>query len=339
LEGSGQDAVPGRDFGVVLRSKSDLQVLTVPDIPAIAPYWQPISADGDFAVFAGRTRRPRLEFQAIRVRLNYAVRDPGAAEGETDGKEKGETDGETRKAPAQRILIGAGEGNGVLHFGQVPSVRVSSFVRNNGLMAGINAVPFEPSSAREGEARAVVGLGVSDGRLIAAPVPRFDALVFYRDGRAAIVGQWELRVNAPDYGPGGPRTEAGPDEAGTLPPEILHAAGGFHCVLRGGELTERALRQSPRYARSAAGLSADGRTLYLVAINGGRLTQRGATEAETALILKQLGALDALNLDGGGSSALVLRFPAGVSVLNTPAHSGLPGRERAVALCLGIGRG
>jgi exopolysaccharide biosynthesis protein len=219
---------------------------------------------------------------------------------------------------------------------------VSSFVRNNGLVVGINTVPFTPSSAREAEERKVAGLGVSEGRLIAPPVPRFDALVFYRDGRAAIVGQWELSV-----------TDSGDKPGETLPPEILHATGGFHCILRDGELTGRARQKSPRYARSAAGVSADGRILYLIAINGGRLMNRGATEAETALILKQLGAGDALNLDGGGSSALVLRFPIGaadgavdsvadgavdeVAVLNTPVHSGFPGRERAVALCLGIG--
>jgi hypothetical protein len=277
------------------------------------PRWRQVDGAGEIAAFAGRIRKPRLEFWALRVVLNYAA------------PESGEPDARTWEEPEQRILIGAGEENGILRFGHTASTRVSSFVRNNGLTAAINTVPFEPSSALEGEDRTVVGLGVSNGRLIAPPEPRFDALVFYRDGRAAIVGQWELCAADGDDGSG-------------VPPEILHATGGFHCILRNGELTGWARRKSPRYARSAAGLSADGRTLYLIAINGGRLTNRGATEAETALLLKQLGAEDALNLDGGGSSALVLRFPAdGVTVLNTPVHAGLPGRERAVALCLGIG--
>ena len=298
-----------QDSGLILRSKSDLQPLTAVDIPALAPHWQPLG--GEYAAFAGRIKKPRLEFWAVRIVLTYAVPEPAGTE------------------PAgQRILIGAGRGDGIPRFGHVASTRVSSFVRDNGLIVGINTVPFEPSSAREAEERKVVGLGISKGRLIARPVPRFDALVFYRDGRAAIIGQWELHTA---------------DSAS--PPEILHAAGGFHRILRDGELTERARRKSPRYARSAAGISADGRTLYLIAINGGRLLNRGATEAETALILKQLGANDALNLDGGGSSALVLRFPGdaagghagGVTILNTPVHSVLPGQERAVALCLGIG--
>jgi hypothetical protein len=268
-----------------------------PDLGALLPRWQPLISGGELAALAGRIKKPRLEFWAVRIELK----------------------------PGLRILIGAGKGEGIPRFGHVPSTRVSSFVRDNELAAGINAVPFEPSSTREGEDRRVVGLAVSEGRLIAPPVPRFDALVFYRDGRAAIVGQGEF---------GGADSEDG--TAG--PPEILHAVGGFHRILQDGELTERARRESPRYARSAAGLSADGTTLYLLAINGGRLMNRGATEAETALILKQLGARDALNLDGGGSSALVLRFPDGLAVLNTPVHLGLPGWERAVALCLGIGQ-
>ncbi|MDR3147009.1 MAG: phosphodiester glycosidase family protein [Treponema sp.] len=295
----GPELSPGQGSGAgtasLLRSRSDLKPLSVPAIGDTLPRWQPLSADGDLSVFAGRTKKPRLEFWAVRVVL-----------------------------AGQRILIDAGPGEGIPRFGHVASTRVSSFVRDNGLWVGINTVPFEPSSAREGEDRRVVGLGLSEGRLIAPPVARYDALVFYRDGRAAIVGQQELS----------PRDSA---DSPDIPPEILHATGGFHCILRDGELTERARRESPRYARSAVGISADGRTLYLLAINGGLLTKRGATEAETALLLKQLGAHDALNLDGGGSSALVLRFADGVRVLNTPAHAGLPGWERAVALCLGIG--
>jgi hypothetical protein len=342
VQGIAGGAAPGTaaegNFGAALRSRSDLRPLVFPDIPAIQPLWRPLY-DG-LAVFVGRTQKPRLEFWVVRVAL-----DP------------------PEKSPRLRILIGAGnktgdeagdrdkdrgeseDGRGGLRFGFVSSTRVSSFVRDNGLLAGINTVPFDPSSAREGEEREVVGLGIAGGRFIAPPVPRYDALVFYRDGGAAIVNQGEFAETGDSAGSFAGRI------ADRMGREILHGTGGFHRILQDGELTTRALRpEGPRYARSAAGLSAGGRTLYLLVINGGRIGRRGATEAETALILKQLGALDALNLDGGGSSALALRFPGStadsaadgasggyVAVLNTPVHSGLPGRERAVALCLGIG--
>jgi hypothetical protein len=264
-------------------------------ISALVPQWRPLSAGGEVSLFAGRIKDPGLEFWALKIEWDHGAEGRGP-----------------------RVLLGAGAG--FPRPGYVLSTRVSSFVRDNGLLAGINTVPFDPSSAREGEERRVVGIAVAGGRVIAPPVPRYDALVFYRDGGAAIVNQGEL-------------------EAALTSGEILHAAGGFHCLLRNGELTERAREKAagPRYARSAAGLSNEGRTLYLIVINGGFPGSRGATEAETALILKQLGARDVLNLDGGGSSALALRSPGGeVRVLNTPSHGGFPGWERAVALCLGI---
>jgi hypothetical protein len=281
-----------------------------PDIGTPRPAWRPLAGPpGDAAprlfYTAGRTGNPRLRFYVLKIDLDD---------------------------PALDILVGAGTG-APARYGHVPSVRVSSFVRDRRLLAGINTVPFDPSSAREGEDRRVVGLGIAGGRLIAPPVPRYDALVFYRDGGAAIVNQGEIPLPGAEDGSGGDYTG-----------EILHAAGGFHCILRDGELTERARHRAagPRYARSAVGLDSGGRTLYLAAIDGGLPGRRGATEAETALILKQIGARDVLNLDGGGSSALALRFPpgaagGGVRVVNTPSHRGLPGRERAVALCLGIG--
>jgi hypothetical protein len=274
------------------------------DIPSIRAEWQPVAIPGEAAVgtgifyYAGRIASPRLQFHALKISLNNPA---GPIAG-----------------PRLRIVVGPEAVRpGAAGSGIVPSTYVTSFVKNNKLIVGINATPFDPSSAREGEERFVVGIGIANGRPIAPPVSRFDALVFYADGSAAIVNQ------------------------GALPgQEILHAAGGFHCILRDGELTERAIqkRDTPRYARSAVGLSADGRVLYLIAIDGGQLGKPGATEAETALILKHLGAQDALNLDGGGSSALALRLPDNtVRTLNTPAHGGIPGKERAVALCVGFG--
>jgi hypothetical protein len=270
-------------------------------IAELRPDWRPFAAEESpaLAYFAGRTGDPRLEFYALKIDL---------------------------RVPGLRILIGAGEpgGNGgeagsnTTGAPIVPSTYVSSFVRNNGLLAGINTTPFDPSSDKEGEDRWVVGIAVSGGRRISPPVSRYAALVFYRQGGAAIVEQAELAEQ----------------------PGIEHAAGGFHVILRDGELTERALRNrdNPRYPRSVAGLSEDGKTLYLLAIDGKRPGSQGATEAETALILKRLGANDGINLDGGGSSALALRFPDGETrVVNTPVHGIIPGKERAVAICLGIG--
>jgi exopolysaccharide biosynthesis protein len=220
---------------------------------------------------------------------------------------------------------------------------VSGFVQHYDCLAGINTNPFSPVSGKVGEDRAIDGIAIADGVLVSRPNPQFDALVFYaNDGvtgsyaaneadgsasglagenrRAAIVSQADLG-----------------DLAG-----IRHAVGGFSIVLRDGELAERlrtpdAAKDAPRHPRSAAGLSADGRWLYLLAVDGRRPGSIGATEAELAIILRQLGAAYGLNFDGGGSTSLALRFPDGkIRPVNTPIHKQIPGWERGVAVCLGI---
>ncbi|MDR2028282.1 MAG: phosphodiester glycosidase family protein [Treponema sp.] len=200
--------------------------------------------------------------------------------------------------------------------GIIPSTTISGFVRDHGCIAGINTNPFAPVSARVGEDRTITGITVSGGILIAAPHPPFGALVFYTDGAAAIVEQAALGE----------------------PGSIRNAVGGFYMVLQDGAVTEQTrARSKARHPRSAAGLSADGKTLYLLVIDGRRPGSIGATEAETGLILGQLGAWDGLNFDGGGSTALALRYPDGsVRAVNTPIHKGIPRRERAVATCLGL---
>jgi hypothetical protein len=77
-----------------------------------------------------------------------------------------------------------------------------------------------------------------------------------------------------------------------------------------------------RHPRTAVGLSADGRTLLLYVIDG-RQPERsvGATLEELAGLLISEGASTVYNLDGGGSSAMVV---AGRGVLNAPSD----GRER-----------
>jgi exopolysaccharide biosynthesis protein len=256
------------------------------------------------AYFAGKVQSPRLEFWALKIDLT---------------------------APGLRIVVGGGEaadsdsGPGADNrIGTVNSTWVSGFVRRNNLLAGINATPFDPSSGKEGEERTIVGIAIAEERLLSRPNSRFDALVFYTDGRAALLSQGEM----------GEMTDSA---ASAKTAAIQNAVGGLHIILRENTLTQRALTAQPRFPRSAAGLSADGKTLYLLVIDGRRPGSIGATEAETARLLKRLGAWDGLNFDGGGSTALALRCPDGkVRTVNTPIHGGIPGNERGVAICLGI---
>ncbi|GAA4208893.1 phosphodiester glycosidase family protein [Actinocatenispora rupis] len=89
--------------------------------------------------------------------------------------------------------------------------------------------------------------------------------------------------------------------------------------------------------RTAAGISADGRRLYLVALDGQAEAGSGLTLARLAILLSDLGAADGINLDGGGSTtcAVVLPGTDGVTVVNNhPAGVA----ERAVANGIGVFR-
>ncbi|MBS1153421.1 MAG: hypothetical protein H6Q89_5119, partial [Myxococcaceae bacterium] len=79
-----------------------------------------------------------------------------------------------------------------------------------------------------------------------------------------------------------------------------------------------------RHPRTAIGLSQDKKKLWMVVVDGRTTASVGMSCTELGTLLKGLGAYEALNLDGGGSSAL---YVAGAGVVNAPSD----GSERTVA--------
>ncbi len=90
--------------------------------------------------------------------------------------------------------------------------------------------------------------------------------------------------------------------------------------------------------RTAFGLSQDRRYLYLMVIDGRQSGYSdGALDWETAAWLLLLGASDGANMDGGGSSCLVMRDSTGVPVeLNHDSASAADGVERTVGSQFGV---
>lgn len=82
------------------------------------------------------------------------------------------------------------------------------------------------------------------------------------------------------------------------------------------------------HPRTAVGLSRDGRQLQLVVADGRRDGVPGLTLPELAELMAELGACTALNLDGGGSSALWI----GDRIVNRPSE----GFERPVGNHLAV---
>ena len=132
------------------------------------------------------------------------------------------------------------------------------------------------------------------------------------------------------------------DAVQALPADTQFAVSGNAMMLKNGVSTPP-VKDEARHPRSAVGLSADARTLYILAIDGRQESHsRGVTLGELANIFIRVGAHNAINLDGGGSSSLVIKDPGtgAFAIANQPSDLStlkLPVRfERPVVDVLGI---
>lgn len=117
-----------------------------------------------------------------------------------------------------------------------------------------------------------------------------------------------------------------------------HVLGAGPLLVRAGKVMVTADKESfpadiavGKAPRSAIGITAD-RKLILLTVDGRSDYSGGVTLEELAQYLIKLGAVEAVNFDGGGSSALV----AINKLLNNPSDGNR--KERAVASILGIER-
>jgi exopolysaccharide biosynthesis protein len=82
------------------------------------------------------------------------------------------------------------------------------------------------------------------------------------------------------------------------------------------------------HPRTAIGIDRDTGQLLLVVMDGRQEASRGSTLKELATLFLRLGAEDALNLDGGGSSIMLARqLDGSLAVLSSPSD----GHPRPVA--------
>jgi hypothetical protein len=121
------------------------------------------------------------------------------------------------------------------------------------------------------------------------------------------------------------------------PAKPYNALSGESMLVMGGEPLP-GLDTTSLHPRTAIGYSRNGRYLYLVVVDGRQpFYSEGITLAELARLMISIGAQYAMNLDGGGSSTLVVEGADGQPhVLNSPIDNYIPGRERPVANHLGV---
>jgi exopolysaccharide biosynthesis protein len=167
------------------------------------------------------------------------------------------------------------------------TVLLSQLAQSKQVLGGVNADFFDLKTGIP------IGLLITNGRMLNPPDA--EASLAFDSTGMAVIAKFSKKSNslAPFY----PR----------------EAVGGRIELIRDSSIvvapdTAKEPSFVARNPRTAAGVSRNGKRLILVTIDGRQKPYSdGTTLHETAEILRALGAYDALNLDGGGSTTLVYR--------------------------------
>lgn len=123
---------------------------------------------------------------------------------------------------------------------------------------------------------------------------------------------------------------------GNFVAERYNAIAGNVSLVAAGDVVG-GLNNSQVDPRTAIGIDRIGQRMLIIIIDGRQSGySEGATMAELAKLFLERNIYSAINLDGGGSSSLVIQTPNGPEVLNSPVHGGVPGNLRPVGNHLGF---
>lgn len=116
--------------------------------------------------------------------------------------------------------------------------------------------------------------------------------------------------------------------------DIKFAIGGGSIILKNGELKLTNIISKGNEPRTGIAINKDNTKLMLVTIDGRDNSFKGVSQEMFGAILRDLGAYNAMNLDGGGSTAMAIK-PVGdetAQLVNKPSDGG----ERAVVNAVGV---
>jgi hypothetical protein len=218
------------------------------------------------------------------------------------------------RAPGLRFLVTPGSPKAE----QPLAARTTSqFLSEFHLQIAINGDGFMPWRSNSildyyphpGDPVTPIGLAASQGVSYSQPTDAEPTLYFGRDNRA--------RFNNPIGG-------------------IYNAISGNTMLVEDGKASS--LPDELPQPRTAIGLDQKMRQIIIVVVDGRQPGySEGATLPEMAGLLIEFGAYSGMNLDGGGSSTLVIQGSNGKpEVLNRPIDLGIPNRERTIGNQLGI---
>ena len=178
------------------------------------------------------------------------------------------------------------------------------------MVIAINGSPWtpwqKPWNHPYGQVR---GLLVADGDIIAPPDKFAPSFVVRKDGSCDLLSL---------------------DKEADLS-EIQYAISGFGFVLQKGDIT---VGDSENLApRTAYGLSLDRKYLYLLVVDGRQENySMGSSVYEVGQLLQFFGATEGVNMDGGGSTTLLIQQNGEIKKLNHHKNNA----ERTVAASMGI---
>lgn len=203
--------------------------------------------------------------------------------------------------------------------------QVKDYLALNKLQLAVNGGFFDPGTyyLPAGTPMDPDGLLISRGTNVSAQGFNNSAAIFFATNNQARI----IPTNYP------PNSTAG----------VLNALSGDYAVVINGvnvgrQYTGAGGQVHQVNPRTAYGLSQDGWTLYILAIDGRQPGYSvGALDWETGGWMLLLGAHNAINMDGGGSTTLVMADSIGNPVeLNHPSAVADSGKERTVGSHLGF---
>jgi len=193
----------------------------------------------------------------------------------------------------------------------------SQFLQDYGLQLAINGDGFTPWHTNNlldyyphpGDLVDPVGFAASKGQIYSQNPGNEPILYIARDNRA--------RFNSPLGG-------------------IYNAVSGNAMLVEDGKVL-KGLDDSVQ-PRTAIALDERRRQLIIVLVDGRQPNySEGITLDELGKLIVEFGGYTAMNLDGGGSTTLVIEDSNGkAKVLNSPIDQYIPGRERTIGSHLGI---
>ncbi len=212
--------------------------------------------------------------------------------------------------PDLEVVVTAPRDDAEPEMAEAVMVSVPDWANAHGLQLAINANFFGGDNLPPGETD-ILGLSISDGQTVSPGRSyggKMDPVLLFDDrGHAAATaspepGWFEPNSTMPPWDIGLNRIHDAVASIGgsATAPQL----GGL--LVHDGQNLGKTARVDPdhRHPRTAAGVNADGTRLYLVVIDG-RQPERsvGMTLPELADLMIEVGADDAVALDGGGSSS------------------------------------